>query len=972
MSNEASDISVTDDDIIIEDVETAEDDDELSDAFESRNSEDLDRSHDVGLESDVDGDEIGQSASGNSKSLFKQALNKSLRNEDIVANWITHYESDPNNALVAFLEFVIEASGSHYKMPEDTVLILESYTDILIAGTTHFCNSSIYPLTKKSGSEFMRILEKFVKCFFMTLDATTIINDDVFLGHVTGFIMACSQSKVRPFRHTSTLIGLKILTILNDLTGIEFEKRKALWLKMFECVFRGRSRDVVNNIRYLCITECFVWLESYPKSFLKPMNIDYIFQALRDECGKVKECAIKALHVLYAKSAMRKDCLEVSKNFINDLLAIIHEKENELGENAIKLLEKFCRSSSHMLDESQYLLMEPLIFAANRGLAQAAAKMFQYRRLMDENYPPERHICIFIEFFHEFGQHEHAAYLVDAFIDFNASILDWSIMVQMLIQQPSAMEAPAISTLIEILTRGVEQAVTGKIPAGRYTKTLERKPKANAQTLATKVLAPVMTQLLAKHGSRSENLVNLLQLPQYINILHYEINDNREQLDQLMELIEQIIFHNENISVLRVAAATLECIYQIPYTTAHSKELLTKTVNNYESAYLSWENSSQSPQRLLISLRVLSSLYGYFDLKDWNIADTVCVRLQNQNLPDEAVELHLELGFISLSWDLKTVNSLALDNVDVEDLCIGLKENLNAFFYASLTVIENNSNLTITANAFAFSCDLLVLFGDQLRQNTNQSIRSLQYQSTVNEFEFFDSFVTRNVFHELPTQDSFDDLQTKRRILGGYCKLVSFNLMPTMRASIIFQHYHRFFEFFGDILNATMEHASKINIINYGMTILHTCLCVYKKIKEANDGVSSHITQSTEFIELIQLARRLADTFNLNLLKNRSGVVTLHRAGILFVSEIAPDRPTAAPDNLPFLRILEEFVPQLLSQDKLDILNFLECIEEPALPSCSPEDWQPLTNYRMALEMALKKSCRRREFNERITMGQVE
>ncbi|XP_068151069.1 cohesin subunit SA-2 [Drosophila tropicalis] len=963
MSNEASDISVADDDIISEDVELTEEDDVLCDAIGG----DIDGSHDGGLESDVDEDENG----GKSTSLFKQATNKGLRNEDIVANWIAQYESNPNNALVAFLQFVIEASGSHYKLPQDTVLILESYTDILIAGTTHFCNSSVYyPLTKKSGAAFTRILENFVKCFFMTLDATTIINDDVFLDHVTGFIMACSQSKVRPFRHTSTMIGLKILTIMNDLTGIEYDKLEALWLKMFECVFRERSRDVVNDIRYLCIAECFVWLESYPQSFLKPQHIEYIFQALRDECGKVKECAIKALDQLYAKSDMRKTCLELCKNFINDLLAIILEKENELGEHAINLLEKFCRSSSHMLDESQYLLVEQLIFAANRGLAQAAAKMFQYRRLMDENYPPERHIGIIIEFFHEFGQHEHAAYLVDAFIDFNASIIDWSIMVQMLIQQPSAMESPAISTLIEILTRGVEQAVTGRIPAGRYTKTLVRKPKENAQDLATIVLAPAMPQLLAQHGSSSENLVNLLQLPQYINIVHYELDDNREQLDQLMELIEQIVFHNENISVLRVAAATLECIYQIPSTSAHSKELLTKAVNNYESAYLSWENSSQNPQRLLISLRVLASLHGYFDLKDWNIADTVRLRLQNQNLPDEALDLHLELGFFSLSWDLKKVNSLASDNVDVDDLCIGLKENLESFFFASFMVIENNSNLTITANAFASSCDLLVLFGDQLRQNTNQSIRSLQYHSTVNEFEFFDSFVTRNVFQELPTQDSFDDLHSKRRILSGYCKLVSFNLMPTMRACIIFQHYHRFFNFFGDILNATMELALKINIINYGMTILHTCLCVYKKIKEmGNDEVANPITQSTEFIELIQLARRLAETFNSNLLKNRSAVVTLHRAGILFVSEIAPNRPTAAPDNLPFLRILEEFVPQLLSQDKLDILTFLECIEEPALPSCSRQDWEPLTNYRMALEMALRKSCRRREFNERMNYG---
>jgi len=64
----------------------------------------------------------------------------------------------------------------------------------------------------KSGHAFAEDISNFVEQLLCLLAATSIISDDCFLKILTDFLMVCSDSKVRPFRHTTTLIGkLEIL-----------------------------------------------------------------------------------------------------------------------------------------------------------------------------------------------------------------------------------------------------------------------------------------------------------------------------------------------------------------------------------------------------------------------------------------------------------------------------------------------------------------------------------------------------------------------------------------------------------------------------------------------------------------------------------------------------------------------------------------------------------------------------------------
>lgn len=61
--------------------------------------------------------------------------------KDICESWIRLYRHAPVAALVKFIQFVLEASGSQYQMPSGKELPV-NYSEVLIAATARFGNVS--------------------------------------------------------------------------------------------------------------------------------------------------------------------------------------------------------------------------------------------------------------------------------------------------------------------------------------------------------------------------------------------------------------------------------------------------------------------------------------------------------------------------------------------------------------------------------------------------------------------------------------------------------------------------------------------------------------------------------------------------------------------------------------------------------------------------------------------------------------
>lgn len=488
-----------------------------------------------------------------------------------------------------------------------------------------------------------------------------------------------------------------MMTILNDLPAEEREKLKQTWLQMFGGIFILRSSDVVEDIRYLCIAEFGLWLEAYPASLLLPLHLKHLFKALQDRCSKVCECSLLSLLKLSMNQELQEVYLEQGIKYRMTLLGLTMSVESEVSQLAIELLLVLYKAKQEILDCSMLQVIEQLVFAAHRGVAQTAAKFVAYRH--QEGTTDKERIRILVQLFISFGEHEHAAYLVDAFFGHNECLLAWSTMVAMLQEKEGeCLNSEETSALIEIMTRAVQQAVTGEVPPGRYTEDLKRQPLLEARELATTQLLPQLPTLIQQFSSSPDDLRNLLVLPQYMRL---QKTDFLELLEQIMN----IMFEQVDLSVLEMGAMTLEYLYDLGEANcSHRKELLNNAVTNYMIAYNAWEQSctkgtptspaKNTSKRLLHTLRMVSVLYARFDLNDWKLCEKVLDILKKVPaelcLPEEARSFYLTILYVALCWDLKRLQGLVQENKDknVEEDCLALRGHLEGFFAVSFSLMD--------------------------------------------------------------------------------------------------------------------------------------------------------------------------------------------------------------------------------------------------------------------------------------------
>ncbi|ALC42850.1 SA-2 [Drosophila busckii] len=917
-------------------------------------------------------------------SLLKLVCSQKCRTESVCEMWITLYRTSCNVAFIRFVQFVLEASGSRYRIPETTEPPFD-FAGLLVEATVHFANRSVaYPLILKSSRMFVQSVGDFVLQLFRLVGSTSILLDGYFLEHISGFLMICADSKVRPFRHTSTMIALKMMTALSDLRCVPAE----LWLQLFDEIFLARSSDVVEDIRYLCVVECRQWLDKCPESFLQAEHVKHMFHALQDNCSKVCECSLEALTQIIQHPELRETCLQKCLEYRLTLLGLAMSRESEVAVLAIQVLNQCYTNMPEILDDSMEQVLQQLVFGAHRGVAQAAAKLIQLHRGADAT--EEERLRSLVEFFMQFGEHEHAAYMVDAFYGQSDIVLAWPAMVDMLLK-PNYLSCQETSVMVEILVRAVKQAVTGEIPPGRYTQDLRRQPLPNGGKLATASLLSRLTTLLSQSRGRGHDLINILELPQYM-----DLEDSSElHLLELLEKIKEIMFEQDNLVVLQMSAMTLDHLYSHSSTHAHHcQKLLNDAVTNYRIAFKTWQQASDKAatighggdgiRRLIVTLRLLHSLYARFDLSQWQLISPILSMLQQtigaateQRIPAVALGLYLGILYVGISWALKRQKDVDEDTVAGQTLlaadCEAIQGSLQGFLGVNFLLIEHSPAIKVSCDAFVYCCDLLVLFSDSLRQSSSAAIRALEYRSEVREYRLLEGFLLRYVFagadenegdaQQLLESDMFSVLQSKRRVLASYCKLVFHNVMPAMHACIMFQYYEKYNPVFGDIMRSTLEHCLSINATNFGMTLMHTCMLVYKRIRAAHkDAIEA--SASPEFANLLKLAELLGEVFNIKLLDSRPGVLVLHRAGISFAAELKPQDPANAPENLLFLSVIQQFVPQLLAQDMFEVLQFMQGINEAALLSNRSAAWEPYLSYRNCLEISLMQSCRRAEFQD--------
>ncbi|XP_039230007.1 cohesin subunit SA-3 isoform X1 [Drosophila yakuba] len=887
--------------------------------------------------------------------------------QSLAQRWVAFYLESPTAALVSLLQFVVEASGSQYQIPEDTSMPF-SYSDIISNSSLHFPNTSIYPLIRKPADVFKQKVGSFLKALLLVANEIPLELYDIFLTEMTNFVLVCSDSTTRAFRHTGTMIGLKIMTILSDLKSSDDEVAQTVWMRMFNSMFQVRRQDMVNEIRLLCLFELGQWLSRYPQCYIQPPSLRIFYESLKNGSGKVRQCSMDNISVLCRKDELFPQCVALATEFREILLDLCVDKEDEIAEKSLRLLTDFYKFAPEMLSDGVCQLLEQLIMAANRGLAQAAVDLFILRRNGLEGESFSQRIQHLLQFFVE-SEHEQADHFVDSLFNNCKIVLDWKSMIAVLMENPRCQQLSDIycSSLIAILLAGVKQATTGEIPPGRYTNDLKREPIRGAQEIATKLLAPVLPELLQKYANRVEDIERLLELPMYFCLEYYRVGNRMEQLSELFEQFDIILFNQTSSTLLQTGVQTLAFLNRM-IPNSHTKHFLIGAVTNYKMAWQRMQDlgSTESPQnwsnRLLVTLRLLTILSGHFDLTEWQLTEPLLFSLKRlvssrrmpdgTDLPPEALSLYLKASFCCLAWDMENLKETAFGNEGLEEYCAALNQNLEDYLFVTFSLVGSGHTEPLAYPCFSYTCDLFVLHGN-LCGSSNPSIRSVAHVPSGNEVDILESFLMENFLElspaDLMKESNSDQLQRIRAILTSYLKLVCLGVMPSMRASKFYKYYVKYHAPFGDVMRCSLELAIQVNPVHLAMTLLHTCLLLYMEIFADDNAAGQMPLRSPEFSELMELANRLSKILIPNPMEYRECVIGFHRSGIMFVFEATQKQNAVASKKLPFLRVLKVFAPLLLAQDKVAILTYFQGFEQLVIPKCNRKDLKYLKDYRTAL-----------------------
>merc|ERR1719507_2949242 len=506
--------------------------------------------------------------------------------QQTVDDWIEEYKVDRDGALLKLMQYFISASGCKGKITSEMQVTLE-HADIIRRMTEEFDEESgEYPLTtpgqywKKFRGNFCEFVQLLVKqCQY------SIIYDQYLMDNVISLLTQLSDSQVRAFRHTSTMAALKLMSALVDValtvsitldnTARQYDSERAknkdkraadrievlttkkqeleenmeeirnMLTYMFKAVFVHRYRDIVPEIRSICMYEIGQWMKKYHTNFLDDTYLKYIGWTIHDKVGDVRLKCLQTLQPLYASEELKGKLELFTSKFKDRIVKMTLDKDFDVAVEAVKLVISILRYHRDMLSDKDCEQIYELVYCSHRAVAQAAGE-FLHERLFQPDEENDMsdvrtkrgkkrlantpHIQDLVQFFIESELHDQGAYLVDSLIESNPMMKDWECMTDLLLEEPGpreeALDDRQESSLIEIMVCCIRQASTGEPPVGRGpTKKVlsakELKQVADDKQTLTAHFIQTLPHMLRKYAPDPEKVANLLTVPQYFDLEIY-------------------------------------------------------------------------------------------------------------------------------------------------------------------------------------------------------------------------------------------------------------------------------------------------------------------------------------------------------------------------------------------------------------------------------------------------------------------
>uniref|UniRef100_A0A667ZTM6 Cohesin subunit SA n=1 Tax=Myripristis murdjan TaxID=586833 RepID=A0A667ZTM6_9TELE len=946
----------------------------------------------------------------------------------VVDDWIEAYVMDRDSALLDLISFFIQCSGCkgvvtaemcQSKEDSDVMSKMVEQLDegaglqykkflafpwILTVTWPMDTDSVEYPLIQSGPygrwfhSEFCDFVSVLVsQCQY------SVIFDGYLMNALISLLTELSNSYIRAFRHTCTLAAVKLLSSLVGVAlslsvGIEnsqklsevektktsgqqgtprlekiqkkvTEEKRSEIESMMDTIFKGvflkRYRDVLPEIRSMCMEELGVWMKLYSSAFLNDSYLKYMGWMMYDKIPDVRLKCVLGLQGLYGDPLLLPKLDLFSSRFKDRMISMTLDKDNEVAVQAMKLLVLISKTCDDVLSSEDYKQLFQFVYSSQRPLAATAGELL-YSRLLNSSVSgsdaqdgvneKDAHkqetiarLKALLQFYHESELHKHVVYLVDSLWDCGGDLLkDWPTLTSILLQEPSPQNTEQ-AVVVEILVASVRQASEGPALVGRSggkkVSGTEKKTQIDDSTKLTEHFIVVLPKLLSKvstHDCHCCRLSSAFPVQCCSPPLLQVVSDLTAEMRAVVEL-------HSGPAVLEAAARS--------YLSLCGEEM-------------AWHASARAARDALVQSWVdrLTALLGdalkvgficsvhliFTHMTNELRVDSVwcCFSSLASVSPSLCLQIILEVLqclCYSMLWSLNTSG----ETLTSREKAVAQRVQLSMFCEKSYRCLSH-ANHSVREQAFLGVCDVLTAHSYQLHVWDPESYGPLLYTPNPKLQRALLTFIFVHIFVG-PDSDGqsrvekLEDLHKRRNLLAAFCKLIVHGVLEMSMAAGVFKYYMKYYNDFGDIIKETLYRTRQMDKIESAQTLVLCLQQLFALLKqEQESGGRAHPGVQT-FTSIKELARRFSLTFG-DPFKFRESIVMIHRNGIEFVFQGFVQTPdVSSPPYLSYLTILSEFSSKLLRPDKKAVYSYLQKHTAEHIINLREECWQPLIYYRASL-----------------------
>ncbi|XP_051810659.1 cohesin subunit SA-1 [Acanthochromis polyacanthus] len=920
-------------------------------------------------------------------SLQQQPSSLGTSRQTVVDEWLDSYKQSRKSGLLVLINFIVQSCGCKGVVSQEMLDSMQN-AEIISTLTKEFDEDSVnYPLCTP-GAQLKRFkagLCEFVRVLVRSCQ-NSLIYDEYLFPSLVSLLTGLSDSQVRAFRHTSTLLAMKLMTGLVkiavlvsvqlqttqrrfdaekskrelDRASDRLEELQATFRELQEnreelsstmnSIFRGvfvhRYRDRLPDIRAACIEELGVWLKTDPEDFLNDGCLKYLGWTLHDRQSPVRLQCVRTLQDLYQEKEFIGRLELFTSRFKERILSMVLDKDPDVAVEVVSLCLLMQQRTEEGLTEEECGHIYPLVYASHRALSSAAGT-FLYNKLKslidsdsqeDNRSNSAAFLQIAISFYIQSEFHEHGAYLVDSLWGVAGSELrDWETMTAFLLQDAGLMYEEE-GVLIELMMCAIKQAAQATPPVGRtqgkkmILSMKEKKIQEQDRRRITTHFIPLLPQLLAKYSADAGKVSLLLKAPLYFELEMYSSAQWLEKhLDLLLSQICGIVEKHTELTVLEACAHLASTLCSESYTfssrahVAFSQLLdgLTECFGSYLSDLLQGTADEDDTYSAATALKRIAALSSAKDPTGWKLFDS-CLELVKSGIESIAPDKELLVSALKCAGlHLMWAKVNVVNSKPAEVELKRLNEEVRSFCRVCRTCLSAHQ-AEIRDQAFELLCDLLLLYSAS-SVRSEPALQALVHLPSGSLRSELAAFLLDYIF--IDAEDV--ELSAKEK------EETEISLLQRKRNQLA--GYCKLI-IFGvlDLTAATdvFKHYNKY-FKDFGDIIKETvsktklinpiqsARTVCLSLQQLFSEMLTDNRSREDLSEIRDLAKRLAMSFGIDLQRVRQPLLALHKDGICFAFRGSPEGEEQHV-NVAFLEILSEFSFKLLQQDRAQLTDFLK------------------------------------------------